>query len=168
MWMQWYMKHTDYLFRCILTGLQREEHMRGGKWFKRQVTALLPPPPLLTCSLIFIHSSICSFRHMSPYLSSLLPHFFSSHLLPPFFSLSFSSPVSSIFSSLIVQKHLFCPTCLCSLLHSRGRLFCLHLLLTPLLLLPSVLHLLQLDTQVSQNMHTHTHSCIICKPSDLL
>lgn len=122
----------------------------------------------LTCSLIFIHSSICSFRHMSPYLSSLLPHFFSSHLLPPFFSLSFSSPVSSIFSFLIVQKHLFCPTCLCSLLHSRGRLFCLHLLLTPLLLLPSVLHLLQLDTQVSQNMHTHTHSCIICKPSDLL
>lgn len=114
-----------------------------------------------------------SFFHMliPTYVSLPLfppPTFFPSHLLPPFFSLSFSSPISSIFSSLIIQKHLFRPTCLCSLLHSRGRLFCLHLLLTPLLLLPSVLPLLQLDTQVSQNMHTHTHSCIICKPSDLL
>lgn len=88
--MQWYMKHTDYLFRCILTGLQREEHMRGGKWFERQVTALLPPPPLLTCSLIFIHlpyaySDICLpaslpsfhiffFPSAPPFLLSVFPH----------------------------------------------------------------------------------------------
>lgn len=50
----------------------------------------------LTCSLIFIHSSICSFRHMSPYLSSLLPHFF--------------LPICSPLSSLSVFPHPYPPS----------------------------------------------------------